>query len=123
MYHAPGSPWYERTEIDTDAGERWFCTEEEALEAGWRAPNSAETKATSTVVQQPETGSCKVRVNINTAEVDELDMLPGIGPVKAKAIVDYRSTHGAFKDVEELDKVGGIGTATLDKIRGCAFVH
>jgi len=38
IYHAPWSPWYSRTKINTAKGERWFCTEGEAVEAGWRAP-------------------------------------------------------------------------------------
>ena len=44
-------------------------------------------------------------VNINTASPSELEALPGIGPAKAKAIVDYRQQHGAFKSVEELKNV------------------
>ncbi len=38
IYHAPWSPWYTRTRINTSKGERWFCSEAEALNAGWRAP-------------------------------------------------------------------------------------
>jgi hypothetical protein len=38
IYHAPWSPWYSRTKINTAKGERWFCTEGEAVKAGWRAP-------------------------------------------------------------------------------------
>jgi endonuclease YncB( thermonuclease family) len=38
IYHVPGSEWYDRTQIDTSQGERWFCTEAEAKAAGWRAP-------------------------------------------------------------------------------------
>lgn len=38
IYHAPWSPWYDRTRINTAKGERWFCSEAEALSAGWRAP-------------------------------------------------------------------------------------
>jgi endonuclease YncB( thermonuclease family) len=38
IYHAPWSPWYDRTKVSTANGERWFCSELEALEAGWRAP-------------------------------------------------------------------------------------
>lgn len=38
IYHAPWSPWYSRTKLSTDKGERWFCTEGEAIDAGWRAP-------------------------------------------------------------------------------------
>jgi endonuclease YncB( thermonuclease family) len=38
VYHAPWSPWYRNTRIDESRGERWFCSEREALDAGWRAP-------------------------------------------------------------------------------------
>lgn len=38
IYHAPWSPWYDRTRISVEKGERWFCTERDALDAGWRAP-------------------------------------------------------------------------------------
>ena len=38
IYHAPWSPWYAKTRIDISKGERWFCSEAEAIEAGWRAP-------------------------------------------------------------------------------------
>ena len=38
IYHAPWSPWYSRTRINTSKGERWFCSEADALAAGWRAP-------------------------------------------------------------------------------------
>lgn len=40
IYHVPGSPAYEQTKIDTSTGERWFCTEDEARIAGWRAPRN-----------------------------------------------------------------------------------
>lgn len=38
IYHAPWSPWYSRTKISPEKGERWFCSEDEAVAAGWRAP-------------------------------------------------------------------------------------
>lgn len=57
-------------------------------------------------------------VNINTATKEELDVLPGIGPVKAQAIVDYRKANGPFKSVDDLKKVNGIGDATFDKLKG-----
>ena len=56
-------------------------------------------------------------VNINTASSSELEALPGIGPAKAKAIVDYRQQHGAFKSVEELKNVKGIGEGIFSKLR------
>ncbi len=55
-------------------------------------------------------------VNINTATQAELEGLKGIGPAKAKAIVDYRQKNGAFKSVDDLEQVKGIGPGILKKI-------
>ena len=56
-------------------------------------------------------------VNINTANVEELQQLKGIGAKKAAEIVAYREAHGEFKNVDELTNVKGIGKATLEKLR------
>jgi competence protein ComEA len=56
-------------------------------------------------------------VNVNTAGVDELVRLPGIGEAKARAILDFRKERGAFKSVEQLREVKGIGDAALERIR------
>lgn len=56
-------------------------------------------------------------VNINTADVKELEGLPGIGPAKAQAIVDYRKEHGPFTTVDDLSKVQGIGPKMLEQLR------
>ena len=61
-------------------------------------------------------------ININTATAAELELLPGIGPALAGRIIDYRTKHGPFKAVEELDHVSGIGPRTLAKIRPVATV-
>jgi competence protein ComEA len=57
------------------------------------------------------------RVNINTATVDELDALPGIGPTTAQAIVDYRLANGNFQVIQDIQNVPGIGPATYDGIK------
>lgn len=56
-------------------------------------------------------------VDINSADASALESLPGIGPSKAAAIVQYRTDHGPFKSVDELDNVPGIGSATLAALR------
>lgn len=56
-------------------------------------------------------------VNINTANVEELQQLKGIGAKKAAEIVAYREAHGEFKNIDELTNVKGIGKATLEKLR------
>lgn len=57
------------------------------------------------------------RIDLNRAETWLLDALPGIGPGKAQAIVDYRSQNGPFRRIEDLLKVEGIGESTLDSMR------
>jgi len=61
-------------------------------------------------------------VDVNTATVDQLDVLPGVGPSTAAAIVAYRDQHGPFQTVEQLSEVRGIGPAKLDAIRGMVVV-
>lgn len=56
-------------------------------------------------------------VNINTATVDELDTLPGIGPTTAQKIIDYRTQHGPFSQIEQIMDVSGIGPATFDRLK------
>ena len=57
-------------------------------------------------------------VNVNTATQAQLETLHGIGPGKAKAIIDYRTKNGPFKSIADLDKVPGIGPGTMKHITG-----
>jgi len=56
-------------------------------------------------------------IDLNTASATELDMLPGIGPAIAGRIVEYRQTVGAFKTIDDLTNVSGIGPATFEKLK------
>jgi len=57
-------------------------------------------------------------VDLNSATVDELDALPGVGPSTAQKIVDYRQAHGAFHSLAELDAVPGIGAGKIAQLKG-----
>ncbi|MDM8299770.1 helix-hairpin-helix domain-containing protein [Collinsella tanakaei] len=76
-----------------------------------------------TASQEPEGGSGEpsssqepALVNINLADVDELDALPGIGPATAQAIVDDRAANGRFASAEDLMRVSGIGEKKFEKL-------
>jgi competence protein ComEA len=57
-------------------------------------------------------------LDLNTATAEQLDSLPGIGPVTAQKILDYRQEHGAFHSVAELEGVPGIGPGRLSQLKG-----
>ena len=57
------------------------------------------------------------KVSLAVATIEDLDELPGIGPVTAQKIVDWRATHGPFRSVEDLDAIPGIGPARVEQLR------
>jgi competence protein ComEA len=61
--------------------------------------------------------SLRKLINVNTAGQGELELLPGIGPALAKRIIDHRAAKGAFKRVDDLDAVKGIGPKILGRLR------
>ncbi|PLR78091.1 hypothetical protein CU633_07475 [Bacillus sp. V3-13] len=63
------------------------------------------------------TGNDTELVNINTADPAALETLPGIGPSKSAAIIEYRETNGAFKTVDDLKSISGIGEKTFEKLK------
>lgn len=62
------------------------------------------------------------KIDINRAEVWLLDALPGIGPTRAQAIVDYRQENGPFRSTDEITRVDGIGTAIYEQIESLITV-
>ena len=57
-------------------------------------------------------------MHLNSATLEQLDALPGIGPVTAQKILDFRREHGAFGSFDELDAIPGIGPARMEQLRG-----
>ena len=68
-------------------------------------------------IPQADVAGTPQKIDINNAEEWMLEALPGIGPTKANAIIDYRRKNGFFRSVDELIKVQGISAALLEKIR------
>lgn len=66
-----------------------------------------------------ETGGAAVggKIDLNTATLEQLDTLPGVGPATAQAILDFRKRHGRFRSVSQLLEIRGIGESKLAQIR------
>jgi competence protein ComEA len=62
-------------------------------------------------------GGTGAPVDLNTATLEQLEALPGVGPVLAQRILDWRSQHGSFTSIEQLDEVSGIGPAKFAQLR------
>ena len=69
------------------------------------------------ITEKKETNEPKEKININNANIEELQTLTGIGQAKAQNIIDYRNKNGGFKDIEEIKNVQGIGEAAYEKIK------
>lgn len=88
--------------------------------AGFQVPSSSgstEQAATTVAPTTVPTEPVSFPININTATLEELDLIPGIGPKLAQRILDFREEIGGFQHIDDLLDVKGIGEKTLDKIR------
>lgn len=80
------------------------------------APASAATSS-ATTTDSPEKAAVPAKLDLNTATVAQLELLPGIGPAIAQRIVEYRQQHGKFATLESLDAVKGIGPKIIARLR------
>lgn len=69
------------------------------------------------IIGSTPSGKNDGKVNINTASESELTSLPGIGPTKAQAIIQYRQENGSFKTIDDIKNVSGIGEKTFEKLK------
>lgn len=100
--------WLNQAELLQDGERLYVYTQEETrvLAESMRADG-----------QPDESGSAGQKVNLNTADREQLKTLPGIGDAKADAIVRYREEHGSFGSIEEIRNISGIKSAVFSKIR------
>ena len=82
-----------------------------------RPTETTETTKTKQNAQQHTSDPQSGLVNINTAGLDELKTLDGIGEKKARAIIDYRNEYGPFTAIEEITAVEGVGSGIFEKIK------
>ncbi|HSI21162.1 MAG TPA: ComEA family DNA-binding protein [Verrucomicrobiae bacterium] len=111
---------YQAASAEVAAAHDTFVREAEqaravSKKAGTGSSSGVDSPTASSSVAELPTVSKKVSINRGT--LAQLDSLPGIGPSYAQRIIDYRTEHGAFKSIDDLDQVSGIGPATIDKIR------
>jgi competence ComEA-like helix-hairpin-helix protein len=85
------------------------------LLTGW-----AEGRSRIARTDRPAAAPAQRLVDVNTATVAQLDLLPGIGPKRAQAIIDERTEGGPFRSLDDLERVHGIGPRTVEKLRALA---
>ena len=78
---------------------------------------SAQNKATTSKAAATVTATATAPVNLNTATVEQLATIPGVGPRMAERIIDYRQKNGGFKKVEDLMNVSGVGEKSFLKMK------
>jgi len=96
---------------------------ETKLSSGARVEIAGEGQCRLGRMQGPQLLTLGLALNLNNATAGDLDGLPGIGPVLAQRIIEYRHKNGPFKRIDELEKVSGIGKKKLDKIKSYLIIN
>ena len=94
----------------------WPVPKEEISQARPDQPMAVQVPATSPVAAVSPAKAVS-KVNLNRASADEMQALPGVGPVLAQRMVDWRKAHGRYRTVDDLQEVKGIGKKRLEQLR------
>jgi competence protein ComEA len=96
---------------------------DDLIRAAGGAKDSADLADIKLSIAAADTGSTPQKININRADAWLLEALPGVGDIKAQAIIDYRESHGFFHDVDELLNVSGFGETGVAQIKNYVTVY
>lgn len=107
--------WLNQAELLQDGQRLYVYTREETLQMVREGAALEQGSAGTDTAANPEDASGKI--NINTADRETLMGLPGIGEAKADAVIQYRSEHGNFASIEEIQNISGIKSAVFSKIK------
>lgn len=99
----------------------WPVPKEEAAQAPPGQPTAVQVPATSSAAGVSP-AKAVAKVNLNRASADELQTLPGVGPVLAQRMVEWRRAHGRYRTVDDLREVKGIGKKRLEQLRSLVTV-
>jgi competence protein ComEA len=94
----------------------WPVPKGEPRQAEPDQPIATQVPATSPVTAAAS-ATAEPKVNLNRASADELQTLPGVGPVLARRMVEWRKAHGRYRTVDELQEVRGIGKKRMEQLR------
>jgi len=120
---------------DDKKGEEGWTAERDSLFARFETLSMAGGHEKSNLLQSPyqqakrnsgfrvDKKSLVGKVNINSADIETLQSLPGIGPSMAQRIIDYRKSFGPFRTIEDLTKIKGIGPKTFDKLKKAVTIN
>jgi competence protein ComEA len=90
---------------------------------GQAAPGAAQAESCPPCEAATERAQATVLVNLNTATEEELCSLPGIGPARARAIIEFREAHGGFRSISQLMRIKGIGRSMFRRLRPLVTVE
>ncbi len=125
LYHALSSPLRYEPAVEGEGVTTETVVSTTAVSLSVTASEPYDSTTSGTLSEQPSEASVTAspgidssgRVNLNTATIEDLMTLKGIGEAKAQTIVDDRTENGPFSSVDDLTRVSGIGQKTLDNIR------
>lgn len=109
--------WLNQAELLQDGQKLYVFTKSETAEMEHQGMSAADRQTGSSVESGITVQADDGKVNLNTADKETLMTLPGIGEAKAEAVIQYRTEHGAFQSIEEIQNISGIKEAVFSKIK------